>query len=88
MLVFRRARRELLDAGCGERCQVLGGAGERRERDAAGLVGQRDLDVGAAGERVQERPLGTGQVFEPVGEDRLAVPRVELRLEAFGGPTA
>src|SRR5204863_4715367 len=67
-----------------ERGEVIRGAPERIEGDAPGLVGQRDGDLRAAGERLQERPLRSRQVLEAVREDRAPVPRVELGLEAFG----
>src|SRR5207248_9467051 len=75
---------QLLDGSGGQRAQVLGGAGERREGVAARLVGKRDREVAAGGERLDERPLGAGQVFEPVGEHRAAVPGVELAGDAAG----
>ena len=43
-----RARRQLLDPAAGERREVVGGTRERGERGAARLVGERDLDLGAA----------------------------------------
>ena len=55
---------------------------ERCERDPTGLVRQRHLHLGAAGERLEQRPLGAGQVLEAVREHRLAVPRVEVGLRA------
>ena len=79
--VLGRAGSELLDAAVCQPREVVGGAAERGERDPAGLVRQRDLDVGAAGERLEQRPLGSGQVLESVGEDGLALPRVELGPE-------
>ena len=47
--------------------------------------GQRDGDVGAAGERLDEPPLRGGQVLEAVGEDGLALPGGEVRLEPLRG---
>ena len=55
---------------------------QRREPRTARLVRQRDADVDARGERLEQRPLRAREVFEAVGEHRLAVPRVEIRLRA------
>ena len=79
--ILGRAGRQLLDAAGRERREIVGRARERRERGAAGLVGQRDVDLGAAGERLEQRPLRGGQILEAVGEDRLAVPGVEIAAE-------
>ena len=70
--------RKLFDPAVREVGEVLGGALERREGSATLLVRQRHGDVGATGERLEQRPLGRGEVLEAVGEDGLAVPRVEL----------
>ena len=78
------AWRELLDASGRERAQVVGRAPQRLERSAIRLVRERDRDLGAAGEGVQERPLCAGQVLEPVREDRPARPRVELAGDSLG----
>src|SRR5581483_6441284 len=72
------SRRQLLDARSRKPLEVLGGAPERRERGPAWLVRKRDRDLGPPGERLEQRPLGAGQVLEAVREDGLAVPRVEL----------
>ena len=84
MRVLGGARAELLDPAVGEPCEVLGGPLQRGEHHPAGLVRQRDLDVGPAGERLEQRPLGSGQILEPVGEDRLALPGVEVGGKPFG----
>ena len=34
-----------------------------------------------AAERLEERPLGTGEILEPVREYRLARPRVEIAAQ-------
>jgi hypothetical protein len=78
-------RRELCRAAVGERGQVLDGVPKRCERHASGLVRQRDVDLGPPGECLEQRPLGGRQVLEPVCEDRLGVPGVELALEPLGG---
>ena len=88
MGVLRRPGRQLLDAAVRERREVVGCAGERGERDPPGLVGQRHMHLGAPGERLEQRPLGAGEVLEAVGEDRLTVPGVELGLKALGGTAA
>src|SRR6266550_6007066 len=72
------ARGQLLDRTGGQRAQVLGRARERGERVTARLVGERDGEVAAGGERLDERPLGAGQVLEAVGEYRAAVPGVKF----------
>ena len=64
--------------------EILGRALERRERRAPRLVRQRDLDLGAPRERLEQRPLGGGQVLEAVREDGLAVPGVELGPDPLG----
>src|SRR5205085_2369292 len=63
--------------------EVLGGAAERGERDAARLVRKRDRHVRAARERLEERPLRPGQVLEAVGEDRCAAPRGQVGGESL-----
>ncbi len=77
-------RPELFRPPTGECREILGRPLKRRERDPARLVRQRHLHVGAAGERLEQRPLGSGQILEPVGEDRLAVPGAEVALQALG----
>ena len=49
-----------------------------------GSYGQRDGDFGAAGERLEERPLRARQVLEPVREDGPIRPRLELCSNALG----
>ena len=61
---------------------------QRGERGPARLVGKRDADLGAAGERLEQRPLGGGQVLEAVGEHGLAVPGVEIGAEPLAGAPA
>ena len=82
---LRVARRELLDAPGSEGAQVLGRACQRLERRPVRLVRQGDGDVGAAGERFEERPLRARQVLEAVGEDGPVRPRVELAGDEIGG---
>ena len=81
--VLVRPRGQLLDLTGRERREVVRGARERREGLAPGLVGQRDVDLGPAGERLEQRPLRRGQILEAVRENRLAVPGVELGAEAL-----
>ena len=64
--------------------QIVGGALERREGGAARLVGKRDGDLGAGGERLEQRPLGAAEILESVDEYRRAVPGVELACERLG----
>ena len=54
----------------------------------AGLVGQRDDHLSTARERLEQRPLGAGQVFEAVREDRLAVPGGEIVLQPLDRASA
>src|SRR5205085_11321602 len=44
--------------------------------------------LGAARERLEDRPLCAGEVLEPVREDRLAVPGVEVVPEPLRGAAA
>ena len=67
-----------------ETCEVLLGAPQRRERRSARLVRKRDRHLRPAGERLEQRPFGAGEVLEAVGEHGLAVPGVEIRLQALG----
>ena len=80
--------RELLHRAARERGQILDRPLERGERRAGGLVRDRDRDLGARGERLDQRPLRRGQVLEAVGEDRLAVPGAEIALESLRRPAA
>ena len=77
----RGCGRKLLDRPGREHGEILDGALESGERRAARLVGDRDGDLGAGGERLEQRPLGRGEILEAVREDRLAVPRLEIALE-------
>ncbi len=81
--VLVRPRGQLLDLTGRERGEVGRRARERREGRAPGLVGQRDVDLGPARERLEQRPLRRGQILEAVREDRLAVPGVEVGAEAL-----
>ena len=82
------ARRQLLDAPGRKAREIVGGAAQRRERGTARLVRQRHAHLGAGRERLQQRPLGAGQILEAVGEDRLPVPGLEIGLEPLGGAAA
>ena len=82
------ARRQLFDAACGERRQVVRRAAKRVERGTVRLVRERDRDLRAPGERLEQRPLGAGQVLEAVREDRPPLPGFELRGHALGCVTA
>ena len=75
---LRRTWRKLLDSPGGERCEVAGRARQRGKGGPARLVGERDADLGAAGQRLEQRPLGGSQVFEAVREHGLAVPGGEI----------
>ena len=82
------ARRQLLDGARGETGEILGRPPQRREDRPSRLVGKRDGDLGPRGQRLEQRPLRTGQILEAVGEDRLAAPGVEIGPEALDGVTA
>ena len=55
-----------------QRGEILDRPRERRERSTPRLVRERDRDLGARRERLEQRPLGAGQVLEAVGEHRRA----------------
>ena len=78
------ARRQLLDPPLGEAREVVGRARERGEGVPAGLVRQRDRHLGARGERLEQRPLGAGQVLEAVREHRPRLPGAEVAGGALG----
>ena len=80
--------RERLDVVAGETRQVVGGALERAEGRAQGLVGKRDDDIRASGERLEQPPLRAREILEPVGEDRLRAPGAELARDQVGGARA
>ncbi len=82
------ARRKLLARAGREPREILGRALKRTERRAPGLVRERNGDVGARGERLEQRPLRAGQILEAVREDRRAAPRVEVGAEPFDGGAA
>ena len=80
--------RQLLDPPVGEAREVLGRPAQRGKGHAARLVRQRDAHLRATGERLEERPLGAGQVLEAVREDRPPAPRGEVGREPLGGTAA
>ncbi len=82
------AWRELLDPPRGERPEVVHRAAQRRERRAPRLIGKRDRDVGPARQRVEQCPLGAGQIFEPVREDRPPGPGLQLSADPVHRVTA
>ncbi len=53
-----------------------------------GSYGSETVTSAAARERFEQRPLRAGEIFEAVREHRLAVPGIELRLEALRGAAA
>ncbi len=63
-------------------------ADTRSEHRPPWLIGERDAHVGTPGERLEQRPLGAGQVLESVRIDRLVVPGGEVRLQPLGRATA
>ena len=68
----------------GERCRSS--AVRRSDANAGrpGSYGSDTLTSVRAGERLEQRPLRAGQILEAVGEDRLAVPGVEVGLQPLG----
>src|SRR5215470_11177277 len=58
------ARRQFLDGARSEASEILGRSPECGEDRASRLVGQRDRDLGPGGQRLEQRPLGTGQILE------------------------
>ncbi len=77
-------RRQLHDRARCERGEVGYGSRERRERRAPRFVRDRDGDIGARGQRLDESPLGRRQILEAVREHRRAVPGGEVLLEPLG----
>ena len=59
----------------GERLEQLDGRRPAGERRAAWLVGERDADLGVAGERLHGVALERRQIVEAVQEHRAAAPR-------------
>ena len=84
----RVAWRELLDRRAREGGEVLGSPSQCCEGRPARLVGQRDRDLRPRGQRLEQFPLGPGEILEAVGEDRLAAPGAEIGPEALDGVTA
>ena len=80
-----RSGRQLLDVSRRLPRERRGRSFQDRERQPPGLVRQRDSDVRAARQRLDERPLRRCQVLEPVGVDRPPVPRVQLVRHPLGG---
>ena len=50
-----------------------------------GSYGSETVTSARAGERLEQRPLGAGQVLEAVGEDRARLPGAEVAGGALGG---
>ena len=84
----RVVRSQLFDRLGREPGEILGRPPECAERGPSRLVRERDGDIGAGGERLEESPLRAGQILEAVRENRLAAPRVEIRAEALDGVIA
>jgi hypothetical protein len=77
--------RQLLDRARCQPGEITDGPLERRERGATRLVRDRDRDVGPRAQRLDERPLGRGQVLEAVRKHGRAVPGSEIGLQPLGG---
>ncbi len=69
-----RAGGHLHDRSCRQRAQVVGRPLQRREHRATRLVRQRDVNLPATGERLDQAPFGTGEILEAVREHRRPVP--------------
>ena len=76
--VLAGAGRKLLDPARGERGEILLRLPQRGEGRSAGLVRHRHGHLGAGRERLEQAPLGAGEVLEAVREDRPPVPGVEV----------
>ncbi len=85
--VVERARWKLDNRAPRERSEVSGRSCERCVRRSPGLVRQRHHDVRAGGERLEETPLGAGQILEAVHENRSVTPRRDLARQALHRPT-
>ena len=81
----RRCARKLLDRATPESCEILDRPLESLERRAPGLVRDGHHNLGSRCERFQERPLGTGQILEPVREHGGTRPCVEIPAQALDG---
>ena len=71
-------RWELLETWAREGSEIGGRALQRRERCSARLVRQRDADVGARREPLEQAPLDAAQVLEAVHQDGGRVPCSEI----------
>ena len=76
--------RQLFDPACGQRRQVVRRPAKRFECRPVRLVGKRDRDLRAPGERLEQRPFGAGQVLEAVREDGATLPGLELGSNPLG----
>ena len=76
--IVRSAGRKLLDLPARERSEILLRSTQRREGGPSRLVRKRDRHLCTPRKRLEQAPLCAGEVFESVGEDRSAVPGVEL----------
>ena len=68
--------------------EVLDGPAQRRIDGTSGLVGNRDVDVAARRQRLEQSPLGAGEVLEAVREDRVVAPCLQLSGQPFDRPSA
>ncbi len=81
-------RRKLGHRAASEAGQVAHRVLERGERNASGLVRDRHGDVRPCRKRLDQRPLGCGEILEAVSEYRRTIPGVEFALYPLGGATA
>ena len=75
------ARRQLLDRPAASAARSSAVRASEANAARPGSYGSETWTSARPGERLEQRPLGRGQVLEAVGEDRLAVPRRRGRPE-------
>ncbi len=80
-------RRQLHDCVARDRREVGNGSPQRGVHRAPRFVRDRDLHLGAGRQRLEQAPLGSGEILEPVREHRRVVPRPEVAGQELGGVT-
>ena len=80
----RPAGRQLLDPAAADGGKIGRRPLEGHEGGASWLVRKRDGQLGTRCQALEQRPLGAGQILEPVRKDRAAVPGAELVGDAAG----
>ncbi len=79
------ARRQLDDVAARKGREVFDGSPERGIDRAPGLVGEGDVDVGARRQRLEQSPLGAGEVLEAMREDGVVAPCVQVPGQPLDG---